>query len=308
MKNLELSCKYLESQYKLGLFSKNTIKSYATDFNQFFTPLGEKIILVNLHADIVKISIDPKKIKNNAKFADISHEEALRKLTTIAIQRWAHLSNSSRNRKFATLKGYFKWLEAHKYIIEPLSNSISCPKPARKLPHFLSVDEVLSLINTIKAQSKDPYDLILVLLLYGSGLRVSEACNLKSEDVDYKKGLIKVTGKGDKQRLCPLVSMCKDHMLKNKNDSIYIYGDKPLNPRTAYEKIRTWGKRADLIKPLNPHALRHSFATHILSDGGNLRTLQKLLGHSSLTATQKYTHLDLTDLGRVIQRTHPINK
>ncbi|MEQ1724112.1 MAG: tyrosine-type recombinase/integrase, partial [Pseudobdellovibrio sp.] len=152
----------------------------------------------------------------------------------------------------------------------------------------------------------------LFLLLYGGGLRISEACNLKWSDINFKEKRILILGKGNKERYAVLPSFCMDHLnamfKKRESKNTYVFGDNPLNTRTGYEYIRTIGASAGLMKPLHPHSLRHSYATHLLTSGTNLRTLQTLLGHESLQATEKYTHLSVDHLARLIEQTHPLRK
>ncbi len=233
----------------------------------------------------------------------------LQKWNKKTILSWAYLSSASRNRKIACLKGFFQWLFEEKMIEDNISLSLSCPKVTQRLPSYLSLDEITSLLQVFK-KKKDKPDLLLILLLYGGGLRVSEACALKWMDIQWNEKVIRVLGKGQKERLIVLPqkvwTLLKELKLKGKdqtNQKVFSF-----TTRTAYEKVRTWGKKACLLKPLHPHALRHSFATHLLSDGVNLRTLQALLGHSSLTATQKYTHLNLRQLAQTLEKKHPLGK
>ena len=142
-------------------------------------------------------------------------------------------------------------------------------------------------------------------------MRVSEACALKWSDVNWTQKHLRILGKGSKERLVVL----PQSIWKLLEDAKTLQKDTQTNKRifsfstrTAYEKVKSWGKKAKLLKPLNPHALRHSFATHLLADGTNLRTLQALLGHSSLQATQKYTHLNLEQLAQTLKERHPLGK
>lgn len=229
-----------------------------------------------------------------------------------AFNEWAHLSLASRNRKAATLKSFFSWAFAEGLLEKDLSQQITCPKVPKKLPHFLSVDEALAVLRSFDSSPEVPLrEKVLFLLLYGGGLRISEACNLKWSDVQTSQKTLRVTGKGNKQRVIALPSLTVKVLMRWKKESSfndYVLGEHPLNTRTAYEMVRQSGKRADLLKPLHPHALRHSFATHLLSSGANLRTLQELLGHESLQATEKYTHLGIDQLARTMESLHPLGK
>ena len=236
-------------------------------------------------------------------------EEELMSYSRKSLSSWGHLSLASRNRKAATLKSFFSWAFEENLLERDLSLQITCPKVPKKIPHFISVDEALSVLKVLSEDSKHERDYLLFLLLYGGGLRVSEACQLKWSEVSIPQKQIRVVGKGGKERVAvmPPVSFEVLNAWKKKSfNNEYVFGETALNPRTAYEMIRQSGARAGLLQPLHPHALRHSFATHLLSSGANLRTLQELLGHESLTATEKYTHLGIDQLARTMERVHPL--
>jgi integrase/recombinase XerC/integrase/recombinase XerD len=151
---------------------------------------------------------------------------------------------------------------------------------------------------------------LLFLLLYGAGLRVSEACNLKWESVNITRRELRIHGKGDKTRVISFPTMLQRALaqLRETQSSIYIWGAEPLNVRTAYNYIRLAGQWGGLSKPIHPHALRHSFATHLLNDGADLRIIQEMLGHASLNATEKYTHVSVAKLGETMENFHPLGK
>ncbi|MBX2987420.1 MAG: tyrosine-type recombinase/integrase [Bdellovibrionaceae bacterium] len=237
-------------------------------------------------------------------------EEELSQKSREAPSRWAPLSAASRNRKVATLKSFLSWAYAEKLTEKNLAERLVCPKVPRRLPHFLSVDEVISLLRSFDETPAGRRGICLVHLLYGGGLRVSEACGLRWENLDLERRLARVKGKGSKERLVPLPRACAQELarLKERREGDFIFGDEALNPRVAYEWIRQAGRRADLLNELHPHALRHSYATHLLSQGANLRTLQELLGHESLQATEKYTHLSLDQLARTMEKSHPLGR
>lgn len=229
-----------------------------------------------------------------------------------AFNHWAHLSPASRNRKAATLKSFFSWAFSEGLTENDLSFHITCPKVPKKIPHFLSVDEAISVLKSFDGQNQTLLkEKVLFLLLYGGGLRVSEACNLKWSEIQFPQKVLRITGKGSKERVCSLPSLVFQNLELWKKESCFdefVFGETPLNQRTAYDMIRQSGGRAGLLKPLHPHALRHSFATHLLSSGANLRILQELLGHESLQATEKYTHLGIDHLARTMESIHPLGK
>lgn len=229
----------------------------------------------------------------------------------------AQLSLASKNRKVAALKSFLNWCYDQHITEENLAFQFHCPKVPRKLPHFISVDEVLSVLSTFKTEqgaTKSVHELsqkVLFLLIYGGGLRVSEACQLKWKDIDWSQRRARIKGKGDKERFSvfpKLTFKTLEELKELQSPSEYVFGEHALDPRTAYDWIQQRGRRAQLLHPLHPHALRHSFATHLLSSGTNLRTLQELLGHESLVATEKYTHLSIEQLAKTMDRSHPLGK
>ncbi len=303
-----LALKFLKFQQLSNSSSSHTSKSYAIDLSQFFSHVRKKSISVELESqdwleDRDKLSL----------FDDWSSEKLL--LWAHQTQRaWAKLKVSSRQRKASCLKSFFSWLYAEKYLDQSISHRVVAPKVPLKIPHYLSVDEVLSLLAAFKkkewsAEKDKDRAKLLVLLLYGGGLRISEACELPWKNVQLSAQKILVKGKGQKERwinLPPLTLAALTQRAKKKEGE-FVFGSEALNTRTAFEMVRTWGRRAKLLKPLNPHALRHSYATHMLSSGADLRVLQSLLGHSSLTATQRYTHLNLQQLAQKMEEHHPLS-
>ncbi|WII72953.1 tyrosine-type recombinase/integrase [Bdellovibrio sp. 22V] len=282
--------KYLKYMTFIKSASPLTIKHYRLDLNQVYN------------------------FENNSSSIKTSWTEAeLLASARAAFNGWAHLSLASRNRKASTLKSFFSWAFDQGLTERDLSLQIVSPKVPKKLPHFLSVDETLAVLKSFDdAKVTIPLkEKVLFLLLYGGGLRVSEACNLQWASVQLSQKVLRVKGKGSKERVVALPSLTIQVLQKWKKESSfdeYVFGEKPLNTRTAYEMVRQSGIRAGLLKPLHPHALRHSFATHLLSSGANLRTLQELLGHESLQATEKYTHLGIDQLARTMEKAHPLGK
>lgn len=239
-------------------------------------------------------------------------EQELLNLAREALNGWANLSLSSRNRKTATLKSFFGWVYQEQLTERDLATQIHCPKVPKKLPHFLSVDEALAVLHSFDREAEDLRllrDKAMFLVLYGGGLRVSEACNLKWTDIHFSSRSLRLKGKGGKERLVILPSLGLEILqkLRKQSSEEFVFGVEALNPRVAYEWVRQRGAAAQLMKPLHPHALRHSFATHLLTSGANLRTLQELLGHESLQATEKYTHLGVDQLARTLEAHHPLS-
>lgn len=281
--------------------SDHTLRAYSLDLEQAFS-----------------ISrVFPRKqtqVVQNAPSLPALSESELLSLARKAFNRWKDLSPASRNRKTATLKSFFNWLFRHGLTETNVSDQLVCTKIPKKIPHFLSVDEIMACLQSF---SKSPDGLAkerektLFLLLYGGGLRVHEACQLQWKDVSWENSCLRVLGKGQKERLVILprlvtAQLKKTHGISTGGD--FIFGEGPLSTRVAYEWIRQRGKKADLLKPLHPHALRHSYATHLLSSGADLRVLQELLGHQSLQATEKYTHVNVGQLAEMMERRHPLGK
>jgi len=300
---------FLKFQALTAHTSTLTSKSYASDLGQFFS-----------YGKITRLSYKkekncyqwPQETLNDWKSWD---EEVLSQMVKAAQNKWSVLSASSRNRKIGCLKSFFKWLYAERHIDKDISQHIVSPKVPQKLPNFLSVDEVISLIQTLERAIKDGFKAhnpiqtyILTLIMYGAGMRVSEACNIKWLDIDFDNGQIKTLGKGSKERIviipAGLLIKIKKYLVKNK----FLFGDSAYPYHKILADLKYWSLKAEIIKPVTPHALRHSFATHLLTSGSDLRILQDLLGHQSLSTTQKYTHLSLSKLHQVMAENHPLGE
>lgn len=290
-----LACKYLKYLTQQRTASDNTSKSYANDLAQFLAPMGVRKILYSSSTLGSSFQIDWK--ETHAKEGN----PAL--LIRQAQKLWASLTPASRNRKWAAVRGFLRWAHEQNELNEDYSSKIVAPKVPQKLAHFISVDEALSVLRCpLPAAEK-----ALILLLYGGGLRVSEACQLRQNDLLSSSHSIRIVGKGGRERLVALPQLVWEGLKQLPHNDYILGGDQPLSPRKAYEWVRQAGVRAGLLKPLHPHALRHSYATHLLSSGADLRTIQELLGHQSLAATQKYTHLSLDHLARALEKHHPLS-
>ncbi len=232
-------------------------------------------------------------------------EIALNKMRT-----WENLSIKARKRKISSLNSFCEWLSTYQKI--QLQIPIEAPSDrARKLPNFISVDEVHSLIQYLSSAPDSPIKTqqeLLFLLLYGLGLRLSEACEARTSNLSLMANTLKVMGKGSKERLTILPVPVTVRLGSLPLGEPFLFGDKPLPTRTAYKRIRDLGAAAGLLKPIHPHALRHSYATHLLTSGSDLRVLQQLLGHQSLAATELYTHLDQDHLANTLESHHPLSK
>ncbi len=302
----ELASNYLNLRSETRTVQPLTSKSYANDLNQFLQPLEAEAIIFQKGRWIAKSASTAKISYGNSTELVPLLLELIRK----AQVKWCNLSPASRNRKIACLKSFFKWLLAEGLIDQDLSAQLISPKVPGRVPHFLSLDEALALLKTLSKHNDrhSRRDRLLVLLLYGAGLRVSEAANLKWSNVDLSDRSLVILGKGGKERKIAMVPVLANALSQTPQQGEYVFGEKPLNTRAAYEIIRQSGVKAGLLKPLHPHALRHSFATHMLSGGTDLRVLQELLGHASLAATERYLHLTIDGLARTMESSHPFGE
>lgn len=294
--------KYLEN---IESCSPLTLKAYTLDLNQAFFQNKQQSPYAKKNKNLINLA--------DVKAATFKSGEELWLLCRESLSQWGRLSPASRNRKIATLKSFFNWLYAERIIDKNYADQLVCPKVPKKIPHFISVDEVISVLQYLNTSpdAETQAQKTLFNLLYGGGLRISEACNLRWKDVNLNERKILILGKGQKERLIVIPEACnevlKAQKARNKNTE-YVFGEDPLNSRKGYEFIRTLGKKVGLMNPLHPHSLRHSFATHMLASGTNLRTLQTMLGHESLQATEKYTHLNIDTLARIVEVRHPLSK
>ena len=274
--------------------SAHSLKAYTTDLKEFF----ELKELNPIHKNTIL------KVRNKRAL-----EQKIKFLIEKNTSKQNKLANSSRSRKLAVARSFIKWLAEQNYIEEDFRFLFKAPKISCRMPSFLSVDEIFSILEMFKKEkSKKLIDKALFFLLYGGGLRVSEACQLKNKEINWLNQTLQINGKGNKQRLISLPEKTFKYLKAFKTNQIYLFGKTPLSERKAYDIIKSIGQRAGLLKPLHPHALRHSFATHMLSGGSDLRILQELLGHKTLTATQKYTHLDLFHLSKALENCHPLSE
>jgi integrase/recombinase XerC len=227
---------------------------------------------------------------------------------------------SSVGRKIAALRGFYGYLVKEKVIPRSPLSGLAGPKQEKPLPPFLSVDDVFRLLGGIRGMRElDVRDRAVLEVLYSTGVRVSELVGLNWNDVDFQLGIIRVTGKGSKERIVPIgevaLQALRDcEMEQRKKWGRETKGAMPvfLNRRGARITTRSIGrvvekylKIAGIPVRMGPHGLRHTFATHLLNSGADLRLIQELLGHASLSTTQRYTHVNLDQLTAVYDRAHP---
>ncbi|MCK9492963.1 MAG: tyrosine recombinase, partial [Acholeplasmataceae bacterium] len=215
-------------------------------------------------------------------------------------------------------KGFHQFLLLEKETTTDVSSLIEAPKIERNLPDVLSVEEVIRLIDHVKGiEPLDLRNLALLELIYGSGLRVSELLNLKISDIHLTASYVKIIGKGSKERQVPLGQMSvlalreyltkgRPQLIKIENNFLFLnqYGNK-LSRQGFFKLLKKIAKDSNITKEVSPHTLRHSFATHLLEAGIDLRTLQELLGHEDISTTQIYTHISQKHLKESYLDAHP---
>ncbi|MFC7357356.1 site-specific tyrosine recombinase XerD [Jejudonia soesokkakensis] len=227
---------------------------------------------------------------------------------------------ASQSRIISGLRGFFNYLIFEEYRKTNPLELIESPKTARKLPDTLSEKEIDLLIRSIDLSTpQGERNRAIIETLYGCGLRVSEVINLKISDLFFEEGFIKVTGKGDKQRFVPIGNLTKKYIniyrkeIRNHQeifpqakDTLFLNRrGKGLTRAMIFTIVKNLTEIAGIKKTISPHTFRHSFATHLLENGANLRAIQQMLGHESITTTEIYTHLDKSHLTEVINRFHP---
>ena len=229
------------------------------------------------------------------------------------------LKKTSISRKLATVRAFFKYLHREGYVKKNPAKLVSSPKIPKNLPGFLDIDETFSLMDAPSGETFKPTrDRAILELLYSSGLRVSELTSLNISDIDMKESLIRVKGKGRKERILPIGSKAleaiKNYLperisIRNKSAALILNNrGGRLTQRSVRRILIDYSRMINLKSSISPHTLRHTFATHLLHEGADLRSIQELLGHSSLSTTQKYTHVDIGHLTEVYDKAHPMSK
>ncbi len=226
----------------------------------------------------------------------------------------------SQSRIISGLRGFFNYLVFEEYRKTNPLQLIESPKIGRKLPDTLSESEVDLLIATIDlSKPQGERNRAILEVLYSCGLRVSEAINLLISDLFFEEGFIKVTGKGDKERFVPIAPTTVKYIelyrkeVRNHQEIPPQYSDflflnrrgKPLTRAMIFTIVKNLAEKSGIQKTVSPHTFRHSFATHLLENGADLRAIQQMLGHESITTTEVYTHVDTTHLAKVIHQFHP---
>ncbi|CAH2032276.1 tyrosine recombinase XerC [Trichlorobacter ammonificans] len=224
------------------------------------------------------------------------------------------LRKSTLGRKLAAIRAFCGWLVKTGAATVNPAELIATPKKEQRLPFHLNIDQVTTLVEAPDNTEFNQRDRAILELLYSSGLRVSELTGLAIADLDLTDGMVRVMGKGSKERIVPLGSRAAAAVTAYLNERGPCPPDAPLFLNTRGNRIsrqsvdslvKRWSLRIDTFRRISPHTLRHTFATHLLEGGADLRSIQELLGHASLSTTQKYTHVGLDRLLEVYDKAHP---
>lgn len=272
-------------------YSNNTIESYKRDLDKFLE--------FNKNKGIEKIT--NKDLKEYIKYLK---EE--------------NLNEKSIARNISSLKSFYKFLVISKYIDNNPSDALFLPKVKKSLPNTLTEDEVLKLLDIELTDNFSYRNKAMLELMYATGLRVSELINLKLQDIDLSQDIIRTFGKGSKERVIPIGDYAKEYLEKyiyeyrgsmlKKEQSEYLFLNnhgKQITRQGFFKIIKNIAKEKGINKELSPHTLRHSFASHLLKYGADLRTIQELLGHSDISTTQIYTHITNEELKKNYNDFHP---
>lgn len=243
---------------------------------------------------------------------DVQQQQIIDFLTYKKNENYAAASIS---RAFIALKVFFRFLKREGVIIQNVSELLETPKVWQLIPDVLSPEEMEELLNQPDPETqKGARDRAILEVLYASGLRVSELCQLKINDVDDH--YVRIKGKGGKERIVPIGKKAiaaidrylsfRDGAETGRQDALFIgKGNRPVHRVRIWELVKHYARQAGITKNIFPHTFRHSFATHLLDNGADLRIIQELLGHASISSTDRYTHVSCTHLHEAFQAFHP---
>jgi integrase/recombinase XerD len=292
----------LEREYHAYLklekgLSSNSVEAYERDYQRLSAYMDAHGV------DVVRANFDDLQAFVFDTFKDIS-------------------SVRTQARLIAGIHSFYRFLLYHHYIEQDPSELLETPKKELHLPDVLSLEEIDKMIAQIDmSKSESHRNRAIIEMLYGSGLRVSELVNLRLSDIYLKEGYMRITGKGSKQRLVPISPVAAEwfgYWLQDRNalavkseamDIAFVnrYG-RQLTRAMIFTIIKNLARAAGIQKTISPHTLRHSFATHLLQNGADLRIIQQLLGHESISTTEIYTHVDIRDLREAVLKYHPENR
>lgn len=288
-KEIDLFCRYLQTEKQL---SKHTLESYQRDLKKLQDTCKEnkKPLLSQLSRHDIRFLLGKL------------HRQGL---SSKSLQRW-----------LSALRSFFRFAIRERWIKVNPADDIQAPKAPKKLPKTLDVDQAVQFVNIKGDDFINCRDRAMVELFYSSGLRLTELINIDVIDIDFRDALIVVTGKGNKQRTLPIgkhaIAALKNwlpvrlqYCNENENALFISKQKKRISPRSVQVRLNKLSQSQTMDHPIHPHMLRHSFASHMLESSGDLRLVQELLGHSDISTTQIYTHLDFQHLSKIYDKAHP---
>ena len=280
-------------------YSEHTVRAYMTDIHEFRKFLKEKGIALS------------------GEDIDISNVDEIAIRAYLGWLYGKKNSKTSVSRKLASIRTFFGFLMIDGVVQKNLAKLVPTPRGERKLPAFLTVDEAFKLVGTPESDGGvlQLRDKAILELLYSSGIRVSELVGIDIDDLNLQNLTVKVLGKGNKERIVPLGSKAieavkkfadKRHELHPKGDFLFInvQGGR-LTRRSVGRIVKKYSLISGIPKNVSPHVLRHTFATHLLGSGADLRAIQEMLGHKNLSTTQRYTHTSIEKIMEIYDKTHP---
>ncbi|PPR12312.1 MAG: Tyrosine recombinase XerD [Alphaproteobacteria bacterium MarineAlpha11_Bin1] len=293
--------------------SAHTVNAYCYDVRRFLECLNKK-----------------KKGPGKTSNGELTDLARLKSLTPADFRSWLAdlrnpedqiqkpLSSTSITRAMCALRNLFRFLDQTGHVNSAALKAVNAPKPPKSVPKPLNVNDAIALLRRAAETATKPWisarNVAILTLLYGCGLRIDEALRLNQRDAPTSDSMV-ITGKGDKERLVPVLSVVIDAVrsyqdlcpYSNEHGQPLFYGARGgrLNPGVVQRTMRALRADLGLPRTATPHALRHSFATHLLAGGGDLRTIQELLGHNSLSTTQRYTDVDTQKLLEIYDSAHP---
>lgn len=309
-KYIDLVNEFTDYLKRVKNYSKNTLISYNTDLKHF----GEFLLeFYNKEHDLQNLSIDLDDID---LFLIKNYLVYLYEKQKIEIKKTPKYSKKSISRKVSTLKSFFKYLYKRKYISKNPTSGVLLPKLPKRLPAYLTYQEIDKLLEEKEGISLRILDKAILELFYSTGIRLSELINLKLSDVDLNKKLIKVRGKGSKERIVPFGKKAEiairnylqiRDISNRKNVDVLFLDNKgnKLYPMKVYRMVKKDLSKVTDLKKKSPHIIRHTFATHLLDKGADIRAIKEILGHENLSTTQIYTSVTAERLKKIYKQAHP---
>ena len=284
---------YIDKERK---FSKNTIRGYKKDliqFDEFLSKYDTSLNFLNIDKTAIQFYIQNCSKKN--------------------------MADKTLLRKVSTIKSFFRYLTQENLIDYNISNLIPSPKVAKKIPHYLSKNKIKELMSLPDLSTKKGLMHKSILeIFYSTGLRISELAEIKTKNLDLNKNILKVLGKGNKERIVIIGKIAsesiKNYLRVSKNsDNIYLYpSSNKMNSHISvsyvYKMVKKYLSKITNNEKMSPHSLRHSFATHLLNNGADLMSVKELLGHDDLSSTQIYTHISTDKIKKIYKQSHPHGK